>query len=204
MGGYIYWGPWDVSAKGCAGHWLSVSSELGICGSHPFGVTRGRAMPFRPRPHPRPTDRGRLVTTPLPLHNRRGGGHGREPEGAVAPVPNRAAGTSGLHCISINVYTTVYLGGASESSPWPGVDTGSTPGRAKRHSYALLLARPRARSPRPLCEHPCSFPRLGALRVVFRGVLGPDDRGRTPLRGWCVWPSAPSSWTSGDALHTLG
>jgi len=138
-------------------------------------------MPFRPRPHPRPTDRGRLVTTPLPLHNRRGGGHGREPEGAVAPVPNRAAGTSGLHCSSINVYTTVYLGGASESSPWPGVDTGSTPGRAKRHSYALLLARPRARSPRPLCEHLCSFPRLGALRVVFRGVLGPDDRGRTSL-----------------------
>jgi len=61
-----------------------------------------------------PTDRGRLVTTPLPLHNRRGGGHGREPEGAVAPVPNRAAGTSGSHCTSINVYTAVYLGGASE------------------------------------------------------------------------------------------
>ena len=77
----------------------------------PLGCIRKRASPLRLLgvvqcllglgPPLGPTDRGRLVTTPLPLHNRRGGGHGRAPEGAVAPVPNRAAGTSGAHCTSI-------------------------------------------------------------------------------------------------------
>jgi len=196
MGGYIYRGPWAVSPTGCAGHWLSVSSELGICGSHPVGVTRGRAMPFRPRPHPRPTDRGRRVTTPLPLHNRRGGGHGRDPEGAAAPVPNRAAGTSGLHCSSINVYTTGCLGGASESSPWPGADTGSTPGRSKRHSYALLLARPRLGLRDP-CANTCvrSLVR-GPFGSSFGGSWVPTTEGGPPL-WWCVWSSASSSWSSG-------
>ena len=182
MGGLYYRGPWAVSPTGCAGHWSPVSSELGFCDSHLVGVTRGRAMPFRPRPHPRPTDRGRLVTTPLPLHNRSGRGHGREPEGAAAPVPNRAAGTSGLHCTRSYLYTAVYLGGAAERSPRPGVDVCVHPGAGEEAFVCTPPSTPPPWSPRPLHEHQCSSPRLGALRGSSRPHEASVPLGR--LSGW--------------------